>query len=418
MMMKKTKNNIDTLYSRKQQEVLKFAATNDFFMLINHGAKRSGKTVIDNDLFLMELKRVRREADRDGVARPQYILAGADLSSLQRNVLVELSNKYDLQFKFDKYNRFELFGVLVCCFGHSKINDMGRIRGMTAYGAYINEASVANENVFNEIKSRCSAPGARLIMDTNPDRPNHWLKRDYIDKADGKTVAEYSWCLDDNDFLTVRYINSIKSSTPSGMFYDRDILGQWVNAEGLVYCDFSDANYITAADVPEIKRHFIGFDFGYEHPASVVLVGEDSDGVQYLLREYSARHKNIEHWKSVIFKLYEEYGRIPVYCDSARPDLIESLQADRINASNAVKDVLPGIAEVATRFKERRLLVVREHVTNFKEEICTYCWKSGTDEPVKTNDDTMDALRYAVYTDKKRNENAAYLNDADYLRGW
>ena len=416
MMM--NKKNIDALYSKKQQEVLKFAATNDFFMLINHGAKRSGKTVIDNDLFLMELKRVRKEADRDGVARPQYILAGADLSSLQRNVLVELSNKYDLQFKFDKYNRFELFGVLVCCFGHSKINDMGRIRGMTAYGAYINEASVANENVFNEIKSRCSAPGARLIMDTNPDRPNHWLKRDYIDKADGKTVAEYSWQLDDNDFLTVRYINSIKSSTPSGMFYDRDILGQWVNAEGLVYCDFSDCNYIAAADVPEIKHHFIGFDFGYEHPASIVLLGEDCDGVQYLLREYSARHKNIEHWKSVIFKLYEEFGRIPVYCDSARPDLIESLQADRINASNAVKDVLPGIAEVATRFKERRLLVVSEHVTNFKEEICTYCWKSGTDEPVKTNDDTMDALRYAVYTDKKRNENEAYLNDADYLRGW
>lgn len=416
--MTMNKKKIDALYSKKQQEVLKFAATNDFFMLINHGAKRSGKTVIDNDLFLMELKRVRREADRDGVARPQYILAGADLSSLQRNVLVELSNKYDLQFKFDKYNRFELFGVLVCCFGHSKINDMGRIRGMTAYGAYINEASVANENVFNEIKSRCSAPGARLIMDTNPDRPNHWLKRDYIDKADGKTVAEFGWCLDDNDFLTVRYINSIKASTPSGMFYDRDILGQWVNAEGLVYCDFSDCNYIAAADVHEIRRYFIGFDFGYEHPASIVLLGEDSDGVQYLLREYSDRHKNIEHWKSVIFKLYEEFGRIPVYCDSARPDLIESLQADRINASNAVKDVLPGIAEVATRFKERRLLVVREHVTNFKEEICTYCWKSGTDEPVKVNDDTMDALRYAVYTDKKRNENAAFLNDADYLRGW
>lgn len=416
--MKMNKKKIDALYSKKQQEVLKFAATHDFFMLINHGAKRSGKTVIDNDLFLMELKRVRKEADKDGVARPQYILAGADLSSLQRNVLVELSNKYDLSFKFDKYNRFELFGVLVCCFGHSKINDMGRIRGMTAYGAYINEASVANENVFNEIKSRCSAPGARLIMDTNPDRPNHWLKRDYIDKADGKTVAEYSWCLDDNDFLTVRYINSIKNSTPSGMFYDRDILGQWVNAEGLVYCDFSDCNYIAAADVPELRRHFIGFDFGYEHPAAVVLMGEDSDGVQYLLKEYSDRHKNIEHWKSIIFKIYAEFGRIPVYCDSARPDLIESLQADKINASNAVKDVLPGIAEVATKFKERRLLVVREHVTNFKEEICTYCWKSGTDEPVKINDDTMDALRYAVYTDKKRNENAAFLNDADYLRGW
>ena len=48
-----------------------------------------------------------------------------------------------------------LFGVRVCCFGHSKINDLGRIRGMTSFGAYINEASLANQEVFDEIKSRC-----------------------------------------------------------------------------------------------------------------------------------------------------------------------------------------------------------------------------------------------------------------------
>ena len=172
---------IDTLYSSLQQEVMKFTIKNDFFMLINHGAKRSGKTVIDNDIFLFELKRVRREADKAQVPLPQYILAGADLSAIRRNVLNELTNKYGIEFHFEKSNRFQLFGVLVCCFGHSKINDLGRIRGMTAWGAYINEATVANETVFDEIKSRCSAPGARIIMDTNPDRPGHWLKKDYID---------------------------------------------------------------------------------------------------------------------------------------------------------------------------------------------------------------------------------------------
>ena len=55
---------IDELYSPKQQEVLNFAFNTDFFMLINHGAKRSGKTVVDNDLFLFELRRVRKIADK------------------------------------------------------------------------------------------------------------------------------------------------------------------------------------------------------------------------------------------------------------------------------------------------------------------------------------------------------------------
>ncbi|MGQ7075720.1 hypothetical protein ACUN90_30635, partial [Escherichia sp. SP-MK2] len=37
-----------------------------------------------------------------------------------------------------------MFGVLVCCTGHSKISHLDTIRGMTAYGAYVNEGSLAN----------------------------------------------------------------------------------------------------------------------------------------------------------------------------------------------------------------------------------------------------------------------------------
>ncbi|HBF9842820.1 TPA: terminase family protein, partial [Clostridioides difficile] len=171
---------IDELYHSKQLEVLNFALNNDYFMLINYGAKRTGKTIIDNDLFLLELRRVRKIANELDIKLPQYILAGADLGALQRNVLSELTNKYDIEFKFDKHNRFVLFGVQVCCFGHSKTNDLGRIRGMTSFGAYINEGTVANEEVFNEIKSRCSGEGARILVDTNPDQPEHWLKTNFV----------------------------------------------------------------------------------------------------------------------------------------------------------------------------------------------------------------------------------------------
>lgn len=409
---------IDSLYSKLQQDVLKFSVNNDFFMLINHGAKRSGKTVVDNDLFLFELKRVRREADKQGVPMPQYILAGADLSAIRRNVLNELTNKYGIEFKFDKSNRFQLFGVLVCCFGHSKINDLGRIRGMTAWGAYINEATVANETVFDEIKSRCSAPGARIIMDTNPDGPGHWLKKDYIDKADQKTIAEFHWKLTDNSFLTQRYIDSIKSSTPSGVFYDRDIEGRWVSADGIVYPDFDrNVHYVHADDVPEIVKYWAGMDFGWEHPGAIVLIGESENGCLYLLKEWSSQHRNIDSWIDIIKRLQDRIGEITVYCDSARPDLINDMQCAGLNAVNAHKDVVAGIGEVATDFKQRKLYVVEENVNLFKEEIETYCWKDGADEPEKVNDDVMDALRYAIYSERVEREESATLNDADYLRG-
>lgn len=394
--------SIDRIYHAKQQQVLQRAMGGDYFMLINHGAKRSGKTVLDNDLFLYELMRAKRNAFAAGVQNPQYILAAADIGSIHRNILNELTGKYGMEFHFDKFNRFLLFGVQVCCFGHSKINDLGRIRGMTAWGAYINEATVANEEVFDEIKSRCSGDGARILMDTNPADPAHWLKRDYIDKADGKTIVQFSWRLDDNTFLSDRYRANIKASTPSGMFYDRDINGAWVSADGMVYPDFDqEVHYVSMADVPldKIVRRFVGVDFGWEHYGSFVLIGRTDDGIYYLVKEWAAQHRHIDQWIEIGLQIKEKLGNINFYCDYARPEHIQQMRVAGLRALNARKDVMAGIAEVASLYKQKRLFIVKENAPRFQEEIYGYVWKEGADEPVKENDDTQDAIRYGIYSD-------------------
>lgn len=394
------------LYHSKQLEVMKFAMTNDYFMLINHGAKRTGKTILDNDLFLYELRRVRNIADKLNIPLPQYILAGADLGAIQRNVLNELTNKYDIEFKFDKHNRFILFGVQVCCFGHSKINDLGRIRGMTSFGAYINEGTMANEEVFNEIKARCSGEGARILIDTNPDQPEHWLKTNFIDKADGKIIQEYHYELDDNTFLSDRYRNNIKASTPSGMFYDRDIKGLWVSAEGIVYKDFrKDIHYIKESDLKNIKfvKYFAGVDWGYEHYGTIVVIGKDDKGNLYLIKEYSKQYEEIDYWVNIAKEIKEEYGNIIFYCDSARPEHVQRFKREGLRAKNADKAVLSGIEVVAKGFKTKTLFVVKDNVDLFKKEIFMYAWNKKTGEPIKLWDDVLDALRYAIYTESKGN---------------
>ena len=393
---------IDDLYHKKQQEVMKFAMNNDYFMLINHGAKRTGKTILDNDLFLYELRRVRKIADKLNIKLPQYILAGADLGALQRNVLNELTNKYEIEFKFDKHNRFVLFGVQVCCFGHSKINDLGRIRGMTSFGAYINEGTMANEEVFNEIKARCSGEGARMLIDTNPDQPEHWLKTNFIDKSDGKVIQAFHYELDDNTFLSDRYKNNIKSSTPSGMFYDRDIKGLWVSAEGIVYQDFrKEVHYISREELKNknIVRYFAGVDWGYEHYGAIVLLGEDDKGNLYLIKEIAKQYQDIDYWVKVAKDIISKYGNIPFYCDTARPEHIVRFQNEGINALYANKSVLSGIEIVAKRFKTNSLYVVEDDVKKKKKEIFMYAWNKKTGEPLKVWDDVLDALRYAIYTD-------------------
>ena len=395
---------LNDLYHEKQLEVLNFAMTNDYFMLINHGAKRTGKTILDNDLFLYELRRVRKIADRLKIPLPQYILAGADLGAVQRNVLNELTNKYDIEFKFDKHNRFILFGVQVCCFGHSKINDLGRIRGMTSFGAYIYEGTMANETVFNEIKARCSGEGARILIDTNPDQPEHWLKVNFIDKADGKIIQAYHYELDDNTFLSDRYRNNVKGSTPSGMFYDRDIKGLWVSAEGIVYKDFrKDIHYISEQQLKDVEfvKYFAGVDWGYEHYGSIVVIGKDSNNNMYLLKEYARQYEEIDYWVNIAKSIKEKYGNIVFYCDSARPEHVARFKREGLRARYADKSILSGIEVVAKGFKTNTLKVVEDNVELFKKEIFMYAWNKTTGEPLKIWDDVLDALRYALYTEGK-----------------
>lgn len=396
--------SLDELYHQKQQEVLDFTMNNDYFMLINSGAKRTGKTILDNDLFLYELRRVRQIANKLNIPLPQYILAGADLGALQRNVLNELTNKYEIEFKLDKHNRFILFGVQVCCFGHSKINDLGRIRGMTSFGAYINEGSMANREVFDEIKSRCSGEGARVLVDTNPDNPEHWLKKDYIDKSDGKTIATFNYELDDNTFLSERYRDNIKASTPSGMFYDRNINGIWCTAEGAIYKDFNENIHFinqSSLDKVQFKKYIAGVDWGWEHYGSIVVVGKSIDNKYYVIEEHAKQHNDIDIWVGIAKDIKKRYGNISFYCDSARQEYVEKFLVSGIKAFNANKSVMEGISTIATLIKNNEFFVI-DKVVRFRQEIYNYVWgKSGKDEPIKLYDDVLDSIRYAIYSDMR-----------------
>ena len=390
--------NLNRLYTPKQIEILKRTNTEDFFILGLHGAKRTGKTVINNDIFLRELIRVRKIADNLKIKEPMYILAGVSSKTIQNNVLQEIYNRYQLDIKFDKHNSFTLFGVKVVQAFTGTIGGLGGIRGMTAFGAYVNEASLANEKVFKEIISRCSGDGARIVFDTNPDNPEHWLKKEYIDSK-SENIISYHFELDDNTFLSPRYIQNIKESTPSGMFYDRDIRGLWVTGEGVVYSDFdSNKHFINDVDNVEFETYIAGVDWGYSHFGSIVVFGIDKLNNWYLLEEHAKQFKEIDYWADVALDIKARYGNINFYCDSARPEHVERFRRERIRAINADKSVLSGIEEVARLIKLGRFFVVSDKVKVFKKEIYNYVWDEKTGNPVKENDDVMDSMRYAIYS--------------------
>lgn len=371
--------------------------------MICTGAKRSGKTFVLTFIFLMHIAKFQNM----GLS---FIIGGTSQASIRRNILDDMEKILGKELKLDKSNALDIFGNKVYCFHGATSDAFKQMRGFTAAGAFLNEATTLHDTFVKEAISRCSYEGARIYMDTNPENPTHTVKTDYVDK-DGQRLSNgqlnikaFNFTLYDNTFLNKEYVESIEASTPSGMFFDRDILGVWVASEGVVYQDFNkDENYIKASTLDHINftKYFAGVDWGWEHYGSIVLIGVDDKGDKYLIKEIAKKHKHIEYWLEEAKKIIKGYGNISFYCDSARPDYVKKFRENKIKALNARKDVVAGISEVASLFKQRKLLVVEDNVDIFKTEIYNYVWKEGKDEPIKQYDDVLDSLRYAIYSDLK-----------------
>lgn len=404
---------LSNVLTNKQAKVLHTYLTKRFKILILCGAVRAGKTYIDNLIFLYELMRVAKLAKQLDDKHPQFILAGASSGAIYNNVIAELSRQFGIDLKADKHNHYHLFGVDIVPVYTASIAGLTGARGFTAYGAYINEATLANQEVFNEIRNRCSMRGSHIICDTNPDIPTHWLKTDYIDNKDPKAgIISYTFTIDDNTFLDKEYVESLKASKPKGMFYDRDILGLWVTGEGIVYQDFNkDTMVIDDSEIPEGLHYYCGVDWGYEHPNPILLLGDDDQGNTYVLRDYTKKHKFINYWVKIAQNLQDEFGsNLIFYADSARPDNVNEFQAAGINCINANKNVLPGIECVAQKMREGKFFIAESCSQGLMNEIYQYAWDENTGQPLKENDvrhnDRLDALRYAIYS---RNMKGGYI---------
>lgn len=400
---------LDQILTHKQKQVLHSYLHDDWKIMILSGAFRAGKTVMNNYIFVMELKRIAKLAKSRKDPHPQYVLAGYSSNSIYTNVISAIESYFGITMKTDRHGHYHLFGVDIVPSYTGSIRGVGSIRGMTSYGAYINEASLATHDVFQEILQRCSIEGARIICDTNPDIPTHWLKTDYIDNPDPKArIKSFTFTIDDNTFLSKDYVESIKAATPKGMFYDRGILGQWVTGDGIVYRDFDkDKMVISREQVPDDLEYYVGVDWGYEHPNPIILLGDDKDGNTYVLADYTKKHKFIDYWVRIAKNLQASFGRnLIFYADSARPDNVSEFQANGINCINANKNIMPGIECVARKMRIGQFYVVDTAASGLLEEIYQYAWDDKTGLPLKENDvrhnDRLDAIRYAIYSRNKK----------------
>jgi len=387
----------------KQKEVMDSFIHEKPKILLASGAKRAGKTFVFILLFLMHIAKYEGQ----GLS---FIIGGATQASIRRNILNDMEAILGKELKLNKANAVTVFGNKIYCFDGANADAWKKARGFTAAGALLNEGTALHDSFVKEVISRCSYKGARVLIDTNPENPAHSVKTDYIDK-DGQTldngrlnIRAFHFTLFDNIFLDPEYVESIIASTPSGMFTDRDIHGQWVSAEGVIYKDFNkNIHYINREEFERVNivKYFAGVDWGYEHFGAIVVLGKSDDDKIYLIEEHAKQHEEIDYWVKVAKEIKERYGNINFYVDTARPEHVVRFRRERIRAIDADKKVVAGIEEVARLFKLNKLFVVRDDVERFGKEIYLYVWNEKTGEPVKLWDDVLDAVRYAIYTELK-----------------
>ena len=367
--------------------------------IICDGSIRSGKTISMTVGFVLWSM-----SQFDGQV---FAICGKTIESLRRNVILHMPQWLEGIFSVQERrseNRVTITGLgrqnTYFLFGGKDEGSAALIQGMTLAGVLFDEVALMPRSFVEQAMARCSVEGSRYWFNCNPESPAHWIKGGQPAK---KNALHLHFTMDDNLTLSPK-VRKRYENQYAGVFYDRYIRGAWANADGMVYPDFDQKiHYISLPQVPvdEIAKWFVGVDFGWEHYGAMVLLGRTQDGRYYLVKEWAAKHRHIDQWAEIALEIKTKLGNINFYCDAARPDLVQKLREAGIRAIYARKDVLAGISEVASLYKQRRLFVVRENAQRFQEEIYSYVWKPGADEPVKENDDVQDAVRYAIYSDLK-----------------
>ena len=231
----------------------------------------------------------------------------------------------------------------------------------------------------------------QIIITFNPVSANHWIKQKFFDNAPEDCYTLKTTYLD-NPFIDDEYRQTMERlRSQNEEYYKIYALGEWGSLEGIIYKE-----YETVERLPEyFEDEFVGLDFGYNHPFAIVHVRIDGKNLYVDELIYERDKSNNE----IIEKIEKEYPfvkNIQIYADSARPDLISDWRDSGFIIDKANKSVFDGINTVKS-FK----LHVTRNSHNIKKELELYAWKTDKsgktlDEPVKLNDDAMDALRYAL----------------------
>lgn len=296
---------------------------------------------------------------------------------------------------------------------------IGAIQGKTMSIAYCDEMTLYPDNIIDMIDTRLSNPHSILFATMNPASPSHKLKG-WIDKAAAGDPDYYAlkFTLEDNPFVNDAFKMRLKHSL-SGVFYKRNYLGEWCLAQGAIFDFFDRSTYVVSRPPRSAEYWIAGIDYGTNNAFACVLLGVSTGQytqdkpMMWVEKEYywdsqkTERQKTASEYADDLQNFLAPYSVRCVYMDPSAAHFKLELQRRKIHVANTDNDVENGINKMTADLKAGKLFIC-DCCPNLIREIEGYVWDNkkaarGLDEPLKENDHSIDALRYAVYNHKPVN---------------
>lgn len=353
----------------------KKAIDEGYRIIVHQGGTRSGKTYGIQDLLIGIAYTTKLAISVCSISLP-HLKKGAmrdwkELMEAKGNYDPNKHNMTDQLYTYPLGGYIEFFSV----------DDAKRVRGPGRDILHINEANLLSLDTWRQLLLRTRKT---VIIDYNPADELHWIYEEVLPREDCKFIQT---TYKDNPFLSkeqkaeIERLQDIDSD-----FWKVYGLGERGTQRDTIYSKFQ--LYDSA---PELDYHF-GLDFGFTHPNALVKVTEYEDSLyleQCLYEPGLTSGDLTERIRPIVGSKY-------VYCDGARPEIIEEMVRAGINAYSADKSVKEGIDFI----RSHRIFVHRES-TDLQKEMRSYKWKrkptgETLDEPVKAFDDLMDAARYGA----------------------
>lgn len=394
--------------SRKQAEYIKNA---------NHrwngkiGATQCGKTYIDT-LYIIP----QRIIERKGLKGLNFIV-GVSKETIKRNVIEPLQELYPGQVgDIGSNNICKMFGERVYCLGADNVGRVGKFRGARVKYLYIDEIVDINKEVFELLKSRLSFEYSLCDFAGNPQSLNHWAK-DFIESDIDIYLQTYT--IFDNPFLPKQYVDNLCKEYEGTVYYNRYILGQWCNAEGLIYKRFADnpKKYIWDKNKPLPQGYtIIGIDYGGNKSGQAFVCTRISYDYKTIIALGSEKHMG-DIDPDDLFELEIEFAKKMEYkyncnIDYIFPDneevvLIRGLRKGApergLNAlvRGCIKEPINDRIDLfRTMLAYDMFWYIEEECKTLVEAISSALWDEDAKEDTRLDDftsdiDTMDAFEYS-----------------------